>query len=373
MSQRPAATVRARLSPLDAVSIGLATVGLAVSAALLADYLGPTPAYCAEGGCATVRASGWARPLGIPMPLLGVLFFAGAMGLAAVAPRLATARRVHAGLGGVLAIALIVVQGAVVGAWCKLCLVTDAVAIGHGILVLIARPATAALPSRRLVGIVAAIATAAIAVPLAGMTHRDAGRAAPTTAALPAPIAELQEPGRAVVVDFADFECPFCRTFHHRFVEAMSRLDRAAAATVTIHRKMVPLSQHPGAMPAARAYVCAEAQQRGDAMADALFAVATTELTTAGCERIAADLGLDLPAFRACVPSTPTTARIDGDLLDAGAAKIRSLPTVFIGHERFAGAAATTAELEASLRRAIAGSYPLHEARPGVNDRGGPS
>src|SRR5688572_23546874 len=57
-------------------AIGSAIIGLAASLSALVDDLGGLPAFCAETGCEVVRTSVWARPLGVPMSVLGVGFFA---------------------------------------------------------------------------------------------------------------------------------------------------------------------------------------------------------------------------------------------------------------------------------------------------------
>ena len=114
---------------------------------------------------------------------------------------------------------------------------------------------------------------------------------------------------------------------------------------------MVPLQVHAGAMAAALAWCCADAQGRGDAMAAALFAAEPAELTPSGCEQeIAARVGVDL-CYRAALRDPAIQARIDADIADAHAAEVHALPTLFIGAERFNGAGASTAELIAALAR----------------------
>src|SRR3954463_12248411 len=66
---------------LAVTALGIAAIGLAASAASLIDYLGESPMFCAETGCATVRESAWSHPLGIPMPVLGIAFFTAALAL----------------------------------------------------------------------------------------------------------------------------------------------------------------------------------------------------------------------------------------------------------------------------------------------------
>ena len=60
-------------------AVAAAMVGLGASVASMVDDLGQAATFCAETGCETVRSSAWARPLGIPMSLLGVAFY-GAIG-----------------------------------------------------------------------------------------------------------------------------------------------------------------------------------------------------------------------------------------------------------------------------------------------------
>src|SRR5687767_8453778 len=117
----------ARTRALGVIALVLAIVGIGASIASLVDYFGTSPTFCTEGGCATVRASAWARPLGIPLPIIGIAYFAVMIALAILPrPRL---RRVFAALGGAAALGLIAIQAFVIEAWCKLCLVADPAAI----------------------------------------------------------------------------------------------------------------------------------------------------------------------------------------------------------------------------------------------------
>ena len=116
-----------RSRALAAISIALSLIGLGASIASLIDFLSPAPTFCAESGCATVRSSAWAHPLGIPMPAFGVAYFLAMTVLGFWSrPRL---RLALALLGGAIGTALIVLQGVVIGAWCKLCLIADPSAI----------------------------------------------------------------------------------------------------------------------------------------------------------------------------------------------------------------------------------------------------
>jgi predicted DsbA family dithiol-disulfide isomerase len=117
-------------------------------------------------------------------------------------------------------------------------------------------------------------------------------------------------------------------------------------------RKMMPLPGHPGAMPAAVAYFAAEAQGKGDEMAEALIAAPVEELTKEGCEKLAESLGLDMKKYRSAADSPDTRGRIHADIQDAKSVGLNSLPTIYIGREVFRDARATPEQIEAALRRA---------------------
>jgi protein-disulfide isomerase len=346
-----------RLRALTLGAIASAIVGLGASLTSLVDDLGGAPTFCAETGCEIVRTSAWARPLGIPMSLLGVAFFSAALALAFVpAPRL---RRWLAIAGGAWAVWLIALQALVIGAWCKLCLVADPAAIVHAALVAAGARTLAAAP-RRLLPIAPAVL--AIVALLGAWTEAPPAVAPSAPPGRPASVARAQAPDAVTIVEFVDFECPYCRAMQ-------ARLDRAIAQTPTpvrIVRKMVPLPQHAGAGPAALAYCCAEAQGRGEEMARALFAASPGELTPEGCEAIAARIGCDLDRYRADLAMAER--RVASDLRDAEQAGVRALPTIFIGGERINGASASVEQLAALIARGVL-EHPQMLTTPGEEQR----
>ena len=321
------------------IALGLAVIGLGASLASLVDFLGADATFCAETGCATVRESAWAHPLGIPMPALGVVFFAAAIGLGFVeAPRL---RRALAIAGAAWAVALIVVQAVAIGAWCKLCLIADASAIGYAVAVL-AGASTVRLSAAR--GLAALSAVAATVAVLALWPHSaPPAPALPSTPGMPAFVQAAQVPGAATVVEVVDFECPFCRRMQDRLEAAIAQ----ARKPVRLVRKMMPLRNHPHAMPAALAYCCADAQGKGEAMAAALFAAPPDQLTAEGCEKLAASVGCDLERYRRDLPGAE--ARVTAETAEVRAAGVHSLPTLFIAGERIVGAGKSAEELTALL------------------------
>jgi uncharacterized membrane protein/predicted DsbA family dithiol-disulfide isomerase len=317
------------------------------------DHLGATATFCAETGCDAVRASAWARPLGVPMPALGIAFFAAALVLGFVeAPRL---RRALAIGGALWAVALIALQAFVIGAWCKLCLIADPAAIGYAVVVLAGATSVRFTRARRLAALPAVLAAVgALALwtraPVAPAPDPDPvrGEPRPPSDPLPAFVTEAQVAGTATVVEVVDFECPFCRRMQDRLEAAIAQ----AGVPVRVVRKMFPLPMHPHAAPAAVAYCCAEAQGKGDAMAAALFAADPADLTPEGCERLAARVGCDLERYRRDLAAA--ARRVAEDTAAVRGAGVRSLPTLWIGGERIVGATRSTEQLTAMLVRAAA-------------------
>ena len=331
-------SLRTRVS---VVSVGAATEGLAASIASMYDHLGPAPAFCAEGGCATVRESAWAAPLGIPMPLFGIAFFAAALVLAFVErPRL---RKLLALGGGAWAVFLIGLQAFSIGAWCKLCMIADPAAIVYAIAIFAGartlsfswwKPALIAPAAAGIVGLLALWSHVPPPPPLPPGTPEFVQRA--------------QQRGVVTVVEVLDFECPYCRMMQKQVHDAIAK----SGVPARVVRHMMPLPRHAHAMPAALAYCCAamQGQDKADRLAELLFEAPEASMTAAGCEELAVKAGCDREQYRRDLPLA--VARVASESIAARASGVKSLPTVFIGGEQFVGAAASTDDLVASIKRA---------------------
>lgn len=330
---------------LSLAALGFAVIGLGASIASLIDYLGASPTFCAETGCATVRESAWAHPLGVPMPVIGIAFFAAALVLGFVeAPRL---RRALAIGGAAGALFLIGLQAFAIGAWCKLCMVADPAALGYAVAVLAGARAVRFTFAR------AVVAPGAVLVTVGVLALWTGGAAAPASIAQPGLppgtpdfVEKAQVPGAATVVEVVDFECPHCRRMQERLSSALARV----TSPIRVVRKMFPLRGHPHAMPAAIAYCCADAQGKGEEMAAALFAARLEDLTAEGCEKLAAQVGCDVDRYRRERPQAEV--RVAAEMAEVQAAGIHALPTLFIGGERIVGAGKSTDELTAMLEHA---------------------
>ena len=138
--------------------------------------------------------------------------------------------------------------------------------------------------------------------------------------------------GAPLLVEFTDYECPFCRQQHAAFLAGFD--DHDLGSIVVRH---LPLPIHPRADGAARSAVCAEAQGRFRAMHDRLFGTRAW-MSDSNWIREARAAGVpDLRAFSRCLRSETTVARIRSDVALAETLRIRGTPafvsrtTVFSG------------------------------------------
>jgi uncharacterized membrane protein/predicted DsbA family dithiol-disulfide isomerase len=327
--------MRARIFAI--VAIVAAVIGLGASIASLVDYLAPLPTFCTASGCATVRASAWSHPLGIPLPIFGIVFFTTAIVLAFL--ERPTLRMLWALAGAVVSLALIGLQAFSIHAWCKLCMVADPSALLHAIAVL----AGGASLARTWRASAVAPGVLLVVLGLGLWTHQEA----PPPKPLPACVVNEQKPGVVTIVEFVDFECPFCRALDKKLRAALERTHKP----VRFVRKMIPLDQHPHAVPAAMAYCSAEAQGHGDEMAKRLFDAPPEELTPAGCEAIAVSLGCDVTKYRETFASPELHARIMSDMADARASQLDGFPTIYIGTTKFEGSDHSTEKLLAAIEQ----------------------
>lgn len=308
---------------------------VAASAALFVEYQNAgDPAFCGVGsGCLAVRLSPYSRLFGVPLPNFGLAAYSGLFLLYLIA-KTREARLFGAlltGLGGVAACSLLVVQKVEIHAFCKWCVIVDASAIvAAGLAALLAL-----LPEREderefgafvrqpVIASTWALAFAiAIGAPFVWGTY-------PVIPPLVPEIAALQVPGKITIVSFTDFECPFCRALHpvlHEIVEAHP--DR-----IVLVRRMMPLSGHFGAMPAALAYTCTlkEHPDKLPAMIDALYAAPEALLMGEGPIALAAGNGMDRAAFTRCVDAPETRADVEKDMKLFSDVQGQALPLTYVG------------------------------------------
>jgi len=154
--------------------------------------------------------------------------------------------------------------------------------------------------------------------------------------------------GRATIVFFTDFQCPFCRRTH----EALAPVVEQREGKVRIVLRHVPLQRHPDARTAARAAVCVEklAPDHADRYANALFVA--RDLSEANIAAIATAHGVEADRLQQCVSDASTDARIDRDTAIFDSIGGDGVPLLYVGSSRLDGMQ-TQSSLEAAIDAAI--------------------
>ena len=148
------------------------------------------------------------------------------------------------------------------------------------------------------------------------------------------------------IVEYSDFQCPFCARFSATLRELRARHpDRVQI----VYRHFPLTSIHPHAAAAAAAAECAGVQGRFEAYHDLLFAQQDS-IGTRDWSRFAADAGVpDLAAFGRCVSSPAPGNRVSRDITSARELKVEVTPTIVVNGQFIPGAV----ELE-ELERLVA-------------------
>jgi protein-disulfide isomerase len=135
------------------------------------------------------------------------------------------------------------------------------------------------------------------------------------------------------LVEFSDFQCPFCFRAH----PTVDQVLKAYGDRIRFVYRHYPLPNHPNARPAAEASACAAEQGKFWPYHDRLFAT-QSKLSDSDLKQDAAELGLDPAKFNACVDSRKFKAEVDADLRDGEAAGVNGTPAFFINGRLINGA-----------------------------------
>lgn len=136
--------------------------------------------------------------------------------------------------------------------------------------------------------------------------------------------------GQVAIVEFSDFQCPFCVKHASETLPAIKRtfVESGGVRYVALHYPLESI--HPLALQASEASECAGRQGRFWEMHERLFADPST-LTRERFLRDAETLGLDSARFTRCLESHETLDKIRTDQAEGKRLGVTGTPAFFIG------------------------------------------
>ncbi len=319
---------------------------LAFSAALLTDYWRPGALVCGfESSCEDVLASRFSKVAGVPLPVFGLLGFTAIFACSlSPRPRSTQLLRLLALVAAVVGGALIFVQFFVLHNLCPYCMVVDSCALVVAFAAFGWRPDALGLVSGRARFLWLASAIVCLGLGVAFGTARS--WMATEEVAVPPQVSAHWVDNKITIVEVVDFECPACRNMH----KVLTQFLREQGEDIHFVRLVAPMEKHQHARDAARAYLCAVEQNKGDEMAEKLFAA--EDLTPEGCERIAVSLGIAVERYRSCVKSAKIEEQINANVAWVDKASPQGLPCIWVQDLRLSGA-----QDYAELTRAVAKAF----------------
>lgn len=147
------------------------------------------------------------------------------------------------------------------------------------------------------------------------------------------------ENAKVTIVEFSDFECPFCGRFYEDTLPTLLK-EYIDTGKVKLYYRHFPLAFHPQAKPLALVAECANEQDKFWEMHDVIFQNnATISSSTMDTYKgWAEELGLDTSEFNDCVDTKKYEKDVDADTADGTAAGVSGTPTFYINGLQIVGA-----------------------------------
>jgi protein-disulfide isomerase len=136
---------------------------------------------------------------------------------------------------------------------------------------------------------------------------------------------------KITIVEFSDFQCPYCQQSQ----QTIKQILQTYRDDVRLVFKHLPLEIHSQAFSAAQAAFCADEQGQFWEFHDALFAA--NDLSPKILNKIATEIGLNIPRFKTCFESEGSRAAVLNDLREAKRLGIEGTPTFFINNKMHSG------------------------------------
>jgi protein-disulfide isomerase len=132
-----------------------------------------------------------------------------------------------------------------------------------------------------------------------------------------------------VMVEYTDFQCPFCQQFHNTAF-AQIKANYIDTGKILFVNRDFPLDFHENARRAATAGRCAAEQGKFWEMRH-LMIVNADQLKADKLMEYAASAKLDVAKFKSCLDSDKFKAQIDQEIAEGGVAGVQGTPSFVIG------------------------------------------
>jgi protein-disulfide isomerase len=159
---------------------------------------------------------------------------------------------------------------------------------------------------------------------------------------------------RAAIIEYSDFECPFCRQFYEKTLPALER-EYMAPGKVLLVFSHLPLVIHRDAFEAAEAAECARAKDGFWRMHDFMF-LNPASLGESALLNAAKTLSLGGPEFDGCLVGHQMKANVLAAAQTAAGLQISSTPTFLAG--------SITTDGRVKVVKVLAGFQTIESLRP---------
>jgi len=142
------------------------------------------------------------------------------------------------------------------------------------------------------------------------------------------------------IVEFSDFQCPFCAKFHETTLPQIEQNYISTGKVNFVYRDFPIQSIHPNAVTASLASECSDDQGKFWEIHDMIF---KNQRNWQGLEiaesanlfkEYAIDIGLDMDEFDSCMTSGKHFEEIQNDLNDGRTYGVTGTPGFFVGNEK---------------------------------------
>jgi protein-disulfide isomerase len=143
------------------------------------------------------------------------------------------------------------------------------------------------------------------------------------------------EEAQVVLVEYTDFECPYCSRHHTTMNQVISEYGNKIKYVL----RHFPLGFHPEAQKAAEAFECAAEQDKAFEMSDYIFeANVAKEMSVEKWKAGAKTLGLKTSQFNNCLDDGKYAAKVQQDASEGSASGVDGTPATFVNGQLVSGA-----------------------------------